>query len=69
LVFWGGGIDAQHVLPFASPQEVRRHVEQNVRAFKPGGGYVFCNCHNIQAGVPPENVVALYDAAYDAAFY
>ncbi len=69
LVFWGGGIDAQHILPFATAEEVRRHVEQNVRAFKPGGGYVFCNCHNIQAGVPPENIVALYDAAYAAAFY
>jgi uroporphyrinogen decarboxylase len=69
LVFWGGGIDAQHILPFASEEEVRRHVDRNVRTFKPGGGYVFCNCHNIQAGVPPENIVALYDAAYEAAFY
>jgi uroporphyrinogen decarboxylase len=69
LVFWGGGIDAQHILPFASPERVRQEVEANVRAFKPGGGYIFCNCHNIQAGVPPENIVALYDAAYDASFY
>ncbi len=69
LVFWGGGIDAQHVLPFASPGEVKRHVEANLRFFKPGGGYVFCNCHNIQAGVPPENIVALYDAAYESGFY
>lgn len=34
-------------------------------AFRPGGGYVFNNVHNIQAGVPPRNVVAMYDAAYD----
>ena len=34
-----------------------------------GGGYVFNNVHNIQAGVPPENIVALYDAAYEFGFY
>jgi uroporphyrinogen decarboxylase len=69
IVFWGGGIDAQHVLPFATPAEVRRAVRENVETFKPGGGYVFNNVHNIQAGVPPENVVALYDAAYEFGFY
>ncbi len=69
LVFWGGGIDAQHVLPFATADRVRQEVRSNVRAFMPGGGYVFCNCHNIQAGVPPENIVALYDSAYEAGFY
>jgi uroporphyrinogen decarboxylase len=35
----------------------------------PGGGYVFNNCHNIQGEVPPENVVALFDTAYECAFY
>jgi len=69
LVFWGGGCDAQHVLPFASPEEVAQHVRKNVETFKPGGGYVFNNVHNIQAGVPPENVVAMYDAAYEYGFY
>jgi len=69
LVFWGGGIDSQHVLPFASPEEIREDVRRNVETFKPGGGYVFNNVHNIQAGVPPENVVALYDAALEFGFY
>jgi uroporphyrinogen decarboxylase len=69
IVFWGGGIDAQHVLPFATPAEVRRAVRENVETFKPGGGYVFNNVHNIQAGVPPENIVAMYDAAYEHGFY
>lgn len=69
IVFWGGGINAQHVLPFAKPDEVRQHVARNMAAFKPGGGYVFNNVHNIQYGVPPENVVALFDAAYEHAFY
>jgi uroporphyrinogen decarboxylase len=69
LVFWGGGIDSQHVLPFASPAEVREHVRRNVETWKPGGGYVFNSVHNIQAEVPPENVVALYDAALEFGFY
>ena len=69
LVFWGGGIDAQHVLPRASPQEVREHVRRNIEAFKPGGGYVFNNVHNIQGDVPPENVLAMFDAAYEFGKY
>lgn len=69
MVFWGGSIDAQRVLPRSSPEEIRRQVGENLRAFKPGGGYVFNNCHNIQAGVPAENIVALYDAAYEFGFY
>ncbi len=69
ITFWGGGIDAQHVLPTASPAEIREHVARNVAAFKPGGGYVFNNVHNIQAGVPAENIVALFDAAYECGGY
>jgi uroporphyrinogen decarboxylase len=69
IVFWGGAIDAQHVLPFATAGQVREEVRKNVEIFKPGGGYVFNNVHNIQAGVPPENIVALYEAAYEFGFY
>ena len=69
LSFWGGGIDAQHILPHSTPEQVREEVRKNLEAFKPGGGYVFNNVHNIQAGVPPENVIALYDAAYEFGFY
>lgn len=69
LSFWGGAIDAQHILPLGSPEDVRQAVRENLQALKPGGGYVFNNVHNIQAGVPPENIVALYDAAYEFGFY
>ena len=69
LAFWGGGIDTQRVLPFAKPDEVAAQVRRNVGIFKEGGGYVFNNVHNIQADVPPENVVAMFDAAYEASFY
>jgi len=69
LVFWGGAIDAQHVLPRADPATVREQVRSNLQALKPGGGYVFNNVHNIQAGVPAENVLAMYDAAYEFGAY
>jgi len=69
LVFWGGAIDSQHVLPSASPEKIREDVRKHLEIWKPGGGYVFNNVHNIQAGVPAENIVALYDAAYEFGFY
>jgi uroporphyrinogen decarboxylase len=69
LVFWGGGIDSQHILPFASAEEIRLAVKENVEVFKPGGGYVFNNVHNIQPGVPPQNIVAMFEAAYEFGFY
>lgn len=69
VVFWGGGIDSQHVLPFATPQEVKDEVRKNMGIFKTGGGYIFNNVHNIQAGVPAENIVAMHDAAYEYGFY
>lgn len=62
LVFWGGGCDTQHILPNATAEEVARHVQEQVAALKPGGGFVFQQVHNILANVPPENIVAMYDA-------
>jgi uroporphyrinogen decarboxylase len=49
--------------PAASPSGVIEAVK--LKAFKPGGGHVFHGVHNIQAGVPPENVVAMFDAAWE----
>ena len=69
MAFWGGGIDSQHVLPRATPAEVREHVRRNIEVFKRGGGYIFNSVHNIQRGVPPENVLALFDAAYEFGSY
>jgi uroporphyrinogen decarboxylase len=65
IVFWGGGCDTQTVLPRATPEEVRAHVKERMEIFAPGGGYVFTQVHNIQAQVPPENVQAMLEAAYD----
>lgn len=69
IVFWGGGCDTQQVLPFGTPDEVAEHVAERVKIFAPGGGFVFNQVHNVQAGVPPENIIAMLDAAYRAGGY
>ncbi len=69
LTFWGGAIDAQHTLPSATPEKVREEVRGNLELFKPGGGYVVNNVHNLQAGIPAANIVAMYETAYEHGFY
>ena len=69
LTFWGASLDCQQTLPFGTPQQVAAEVQEHVKTFKPGGGYVFAPVHNIQAGVPAENVMAMFDAALAAANY
>jgi hypothetical protein len=65
IVFWGGGVDTQHVLPFGKPAEVRAQVTERLKAFSPHGGFVFNTIHNIQARTPVENIVAMVDAIRD----
>jgi uroporphyrinogen decarboxylase len=69
LVFWGASLDCQKTLPFGTPEQVAQEVEEHVLVFKPGGGYVFTSVHNIQAQVPPENVVTMFDTALTAGRY
>jgi hypothetical protein len=63
LVFWGGGVDTQHTLPFGTPEQVREEVRERVRVFGAGGGYVFNTIHNILSNTPEANLVAMYEAA------
>jgi hypothetical protein len=65
LVFWGGGVDTQRTLPFGTPAQVRQQVRESLETFGRGGGYVFAAVHNIQAGVPAENLLALFEAVRD----
>ncbi|GHT21841.1 methyltransferase [Planctomycetales bacterium] len=62
LVFWGGGIDTQHMLPFGTPQQVREQVLERCAIFSKNGGYVFNTIHNIQAKTPTANLIALFGA-------
>ena len=68
LTFWGA-IDTHHVLPQGSVAAVRDEVRRRIRDLGPGGGYVVGPVHNIQPDVPPANVVAMYDAAYETGRY
>jgi uroporphyrinogen decarboxylase len=63
LTFWGGGCDTRHVLAHGAPAQVRDHVLRQIETWRPGGGFVFQQVHNILADVPPANIVAMYDAA------
>lgn len=68
IVFWGG-IDTQHVMPFGNPQEVVDEVKRRIDDLAPGGGFVFATVHNIQAFVPPENIVTAFDTALEYGKY
>lgn len=63
IVFWGGGADTQTVLPYGTPEEVAQQVKERIEIFAPGGGFIFTPVHNLQYGVPPENVDAMIEAA------
>ncbi len=63
ISFWGGGCDVQKILPLGSTDEIIEDVKMRLRVFGEGGGFVFAPIHNIQADVPPENIIAMYDAA------
>lgn len=63
ITFWGGGCDTRDILPHGTPDEVRAHVREQIRILSPGGGFVFQQVHNIMADVPPENIVAMFEAA------
>jgi uroporphyrinogen decarboxylase len=68
LTFWGG-IDTQRVLPRGTPAEVRDEVRRRIADLGPGGGYVLAAVHNIQAEVPVENIVAMWEAAREFGRY
>jgi uroporphyrinogen decarboxylase len=66
LTLWGGGCDTHFVLSRGTPEEIRRHVREQVSILKPGGGFVFQQVHNILADVPPENIIAMFDAVQES---
>ncbi len=65
IVFWGGGIDTQQVLPFGTPDEVHRQVLERCGIFSRNGGFVFNSIHNVQACTPVDNIVAMLDAVHE----
>lgn len=69
IVFWGGGCDTQNVLGKGSPKDVAENVRALTCIFKQNSGYIFNQVHNIMGNVPPENIIAMLDTAYDESFY
>jgi uroporphyrinogen decarboxylase len=63
VALWGGGVNSQVTLPLGTVDEVTQEVRDVVRKMAEGGGYVFCNIHNILAEIEPEKVIAMYEAA------
>ncbi len=68
LTFWGGGCDPV-IMGMGTPKEIMEDVKRRVHDLAPGGGFVFGSVHNIQANVPPENIVAMFDAAREFGGY
>ncbi|MCX6089457.1 MAG: methyltransferase [Candidatus Atribacteria bacterium] len=62
FTFWGGGIDTQHTLPFGTPEDIRQEVKHLIDVFRPGGGFVWNTVHNLQANIPQENLITLFEA-------
>ena len=56
-------MDTQKTLPFGTKEEVRKEVKERIKNFNKGGGFVFNSIHNIQATVPVENVITMFETA------
>jgi len=69
LVFWGGGCDTQRILPRGTRGEIRDEVKRRIDDLAPGGGFVFSQVHNILPEVPPENIMAMYEAVWEFGKY
>jgi uroporphyrinogen-III decarboxylase len=69
VTFWGGGVDTQKTLPFGTVEDVRKEVCSRLKTFGKGGGYIFNSIHNVQARVPIENVLAMYETVRDCGRY
>jgi uroporphyrinogen decarboxylase len=69
LTFYGGGVDTQRVLPLGTPQQVREEVRRRIEDLAPGGGFIFNTVHNIQADVPPENIMAMRETLSEYGVY
>jgi uroporphyrinogen-III decarboxylase len=62
VVFWGGAVDTQAILPFGSKEDVANQVKERLEIFTKGGGYVFSTIHNIVGNIPIDNIISMLDA-------
>lgn len=64
-IAFSGGVDVQTILPFGTPDKVKDEVKYLLDTMGRDGGYILEPSHAIQVGTPPENVMAMYQAAYE----
>jgi uroporphyrinogen decarboxylase len=69
ISFWGGGCNTQSILGFKDEAAVRENTRELCKIFKPRGGFIFNQVHNIMGNVPPQNIAAMFDEAYNNSFY
>ncbi|GAH63565.1 unnamed protein product, partial [marine sediment metagenome] len=62
LVFWGGGVDTQNILPSRDVETIKEEVKRRINDLAPSGGFVFTPVHNIQYDVPAQNIIAMWEA-------
>jgi uroporphyrinogen decarboxylase len=61
LVFWGGGIDTQNILPFGTKEQITEEIKKRINDLAPGGGFIFTTVHEIQGDVPTENIITMLE--------
>ena len=69
ITFWGGGVDTKRILNRGTPQQVKDEVKRRIDDLAPSGGFVFAAVHNIEPDVPPENVMAMWEALQESGGY
>jgi len=62
IVIWGAGADTRSILNRGTIEQVKNDVKRRLEILAPGGGFVFNTIHNIMPDVPPENIVAMFEA-------
>ncbi len=63
LCFWGGGVETQTTLPFGTVEQITQEVRERIELLSQDSGYVFGTIHNIQADIPPEKILAVFETA------
>lgn len=69
ITFWGGGCSTQTTLSFGTLQDIREEVKSLMAIFSPGGGFIFNQIHNIQAGISPDKIDTMYKTAIENRSY
>lgn len=64
-----GSVDVQNTLPFGTTEDVRREIIDRLQTLGPGGGFILSCSHSLLSDVPPDNIIAMYDTAYECGHY